>query len=615
MSVSFRRKRSYSSVSKSLEKSLKDIYSHDDELNLTKIERHKRSRLTAFLIRLVGILFLLALISWGGFLWWQKDSTTSGQPLKVEIETSETITSGSNSCFKVRYENTGRVPIASLSISINLPETFTLKEARPEATAENYNWTMSPLGAGSDGSIDLCGIFRSTTPGSEKIQAVFTYRPANFSSDFQDIAGTTVTIEKSVLTLETAGPTETVVGDQTIYTTKLKNTNTEAVENIRLRAILPESFTITSADPVVSEVGSAYWDITSLQPGEEKTISFTGSFTSSASGTLPVNMEVGFLNAEKDFIKQTESKVETKVMGGDLAFNLIVNGSEKDQTVDLGKRLRLSLAFTNRGSETMEDVSFSLSIEAGGKTLPIDFQNSDLAGGTKTSNTITWSKTNIPTLAILTPNATGTIDPTLVINNSVDLANTDSIIILVKAAVGKVNGTVTTRTVSSTPITVKLNSDAELLTEARYFDNDGAPLGSGPLPPSVGEITTYRIFWTIKNSLHDLKNLSTTMNLPANVAWTNNIQADNGSITFSETTRQVTWTIDSTSKNSKTISVWFDVAITPSIDNVGSFITLTNPAAFEATDASTNDTVHDSSDALTTALPNDQLAEGKGVVE
>ncbi|MFA6131942.1 MAG: hypothetical protein WC702_02635 [Patescibacteria group bacterium] len=616
MSVLSRRKRPYNRVSKSLEKSLKDIYSHDGDLNMTKIDRHKRSRLTAFLIRLVGVLFLLALISWGGFLWWQSNPTSTSQPLRAEIETPQTITSGATSCFKVRYENAGRVPIAALSVSINLPETFTLKEAKPEATGENYQWTLSPLGVGSDGSVDLCGIFRSVTPGSEKIQAVFTYRAANFSSDFQDIAGTTVTIEKSILALEVTGATETVVGDQTIYTAKIKNNDTETTENLRLRAVLPESFTITSADPAVSEIGSAYWDFTTLQPGEEKTITFTGSFTSSASGILPITMEAGFLNAKKDFIEQAESKTETKVMGGDLAFNLIVNGSDKEQTVDLSSRLRLSLSYTNRGGETMEDVSFALTIESGGKTIPIDFQNSDLVGGSKTGNTITWNKTNTAGLALLSPSASGTVDPVLIAVSSLDPNTTaDSITLLVKALVGKVNGTVTTRTISSTPLTIKFNSDAKLLTEARYFDRDGNSLGSGPLPPTVDEVTTYRIFWTIENKLHDLNNLSTTMNLPANVAWTNNVQADSGSITFNETTRQVTWTVSSLAKSAASTSTWFDLAITPSVSDIGSFINLTNPAAFEATDASTGDTVHDSTDTLTTALPFDELAEGKGVVE
>jgi len=615
MSLSLRIKRPTKNENKELEASLKTIYGDDENLDMTKIERRRGSKLTSFLLRLVGVLFLLALVSWGGFIWWQSGISSPSQPLKVSIEGPEAITSGSAICFKVRYENIGRVPIASLAMSLNLPETFVLKEAKPAAT-ENLNWTMSPLGAGSDGAVDVCGTFRSLVPGSEKVQAVFIYRPANFSSDFQDIAGLTMTVDKSILAEETTGPAETVVGDPITYSTKIKNNGTEKTENLRVRVVLPTSFTIASSEPAVSEVGSVYWDIPALETGAEQTIGLTGSFTGSASGVIPMVFETGFLNAEKTFIKQTETKTETKVMGGELSFTLIANGSDKDQTIDLGNRLRLSINYTNQGQETMEDISFALEINPGSKSLPFNLETSDLAGGVKKENIITWNKSKITALSSLATAATGTIDSTLVLASSID-PNTvaDSFTLQIKATIGKIGSSVTSRTISTTPFIIKINSDGKLTAEARYYDEDGAPVGSGSLPPKVDETTTYRVFWTISNSLHDLSSSSATMSLPTNIAWVNNVQADNGSVSFNETTRQVSWKIPTLSKDIKTTLAWFDVAVVPITGDIGKFITLTNPTAFEATDTATNELIQNSTDALTTALPNDELATGKGVVE
>jgi hypothetical protein len=219
-------------------------------------------------------------------------------------------------------------------------------------------------------------------------------------------------------------------------------------------------------------------------------------------------------------------------------------------------------------------------------------------------------------LESLSPSEGGTIDPALIIVGQIDPAiMADSFVTTVKATIGKIGDSAVARTISSTPITVKINSDVEFLTEARYFDRDGAPLGSGALPPRVGETTTYRIFWTITNSLHDLKNLSTTMTLPANISWTNNLETDNGSLSFNETTRQVTWSAESMNINVPYISAWFDVVVVPDENDLGQFINLTNPAALEAIDVVTNDLVHDAADSLTTALPNDAFAGGRGVVE
>jgi len=615
MSPILRLKKPTNRENKELEASLKTIYGDDENIDMTKIERRRGSKLTSFLLRLVGALFLLTLVSWGGFIWWQSGISSPSQPLKVNIEGPETITSGSAICFKVRYENVGRVPIASLAMSLNLPETFTLKETKPTAT-ENLNWTMSPLGAGSDGAVDVCGTFRSLVPGSEKIQAVFIYRPANFSSDFQDIAGLTMTVNESILSEETTGSTETVVGDPITYTTKIKNNDTEKTENLRVRAVLPTSFTIISTEPTVSEAGSVYWNIPALETGAEQTISLTGSFTGSASGIIPVVFETGFLNAEKAFIKQTETKTETNVLGGELSFTLIANGSDKDQTIDLGDRLRLSIGYTNQGQETMEDISFVLEINSGGKSLPFNLETSDLAGGIKKESSIIWNDAKNSALSALSATATGTIDSTLVLASSID-PNTvaDSFTLQIKATIGKIGSSVTSRTISTTPFTIKINSDGKLTAEVRYYDTDGAPVGSGSLPPKVGETTTYRVFWTISNSLHDLNNSSVTMSLPANIGWVNNVQTDNGSLTFNETTRQVSWKFSTLSKDTKTTLAWFDVAVVPTTGDVGKFVTLTNPTAFQATDSVTNELIQNSTDALTTALPNDELAVGKGVVE
>ncbi|MFH1252983.1 MAG: hypothetical protein V1664_01470 [Candidatus Uhrbacteria bacterium] len=599
-----------------LETSLRDIYGDESTLDMTRIERKKSSRLTAVLWRLIGGLFFLTLISWGGFIWWQANPTSSGQPLKINITAPKNLTSGAATCFQVNYENTERVPIAALSVSLNLPKTFTLKEAKPAATAGN-NWTLSPLGPGSDGLIEVCGTFKSLVPGSEKIQAVFTYRPANFSSDFQDIVSTDLTVDKSIFSLESTGPTEIVVGDPITYSVKIKNTDLEKTEGLRLRAVLPESFTTTLTEPTLAEIGGApFWDIVSLEPNAEQTFSLTGSFTSSASGLVPIIFELGFLSTDNSFIKQNETKIETNVIGGELNFGLIINGSDKNQTADPGERLRLSLTYTNRGQQTMAGVSFSLELVPNGKTLPIDFSLSDLAGGTKSGSAITWNSANISALTSLASNAQGTIDPVLVLNKPINPETmADNFSLQIKATINKIGNTTTTRTISSTPIIISLNSNAALTTEARYYDADGAPLGSGPLPPKVGETTIYRLFWTISNSLHDLKNSSVTMTLPVGVAWTNNLEAGSGNLTFNETTKQISWKIDSLSKNTTSTSCWFDVAITPTTKDVSSFFQLANPTAFEATDAVTNDLVHGSTDALTTAVPNDDFASGKGVVE
>jgi hypothetical protein len=170
------------------------------------------------------------------------------------------------------------------------------------------------------------------------------------------------------------------------------------------------------------------------------------------------------------------------------------------------------------------------------------------------------------------------------------------------------------RLIETSPITIALNSDASFAAQARYFAEDGAVTGSGPLPPAVDQTTTYRVYWTLKNSLHDLERISVSVNLPPDVAWMGNTGTDIGAVSFHETTRLITWNMEKVPTSIPTIRAWFDLAITPDANDVGTFVKLTNVTAFEGTDTATGDTVHAAADALDTELPEDTRAAGKGVV-
>jgi len=58
------------------------------------------------------------------------------------------------------------------------------------------------------------------------------------------------------------------------------------------------------------------------------------------------------------------------------------------------------------------------------------------------------------------------------------------------------------------------NSEANFVSEVRYFTPEGAPLGTGPLPPKVDKRTVYRVFWKLDNSLHQLDEIKVEAILP-----------------------------------------------------------------------------------------------------
>ncbi len=608
------RPRKHGRTSREIKQELRAIYSSGDGKlpDLTRLSMTKRSPFRRFLIKIILVLFVLSVIVWSGFFFLSHGLFENKQEtLKTSIETSDTIRSGEETTFTVRYENTGTVPIAALEVKMNLPSSFHLISAIPQPTSATQ-WTIGSLSAHSDGAIAIKGIFLAEVPSSQRIQALFTYKPANFNSNFQTIESKSIEMKESTIHLTMTGPEKALVGDSVTYTINLEHMGTDPIFNVRVIPTLPADFTIQSSDPKLDPQLSS-WDIPSLPPGKLTAISFKGTYTSTASGTLPVGAKVGFMS-EDSFVIQGQTDVKTDVLGGAVTFHLIINGSDKDQVAQLGKVLRGSIDYKNPGTDPVSGVAFTLMLDGTSK-LPIDWDKADLSNGKRTGNTIRWSRDTQPALDKLAPGAQGTIDFSLPLLNNLPSGTIDTFPIKLSVDIAQVGSLASPRTIQSTPINVSLNSNTTLSAQARYFAEDGTPLGSGELPPRVGKTTSYRILWDLSNSLHELSGVDVATTLPTGVTWKDVSAKDTGLLTYNATTRQVHWQISKLPTDKKNVGAWFTISITPKKSDVGKFVTLTNQTTLQATDVVTKDQLNSTLPQLTTELPTDVTASGKGTVK
>lgn len=582
--------------------------------DLTKLDRRGGSWVTRVLVRSIVVLFVLSAIAWAGFFLWSQGGILPGRPLETAVEAPETVRSGEETFYTFRYENAGNAPIAALGMKLTVPPDFSVTSLNPPPSDPEANaWTIGSLSRDSDGAITVGGVFRSEVPSEQTLQALYTYKPANFSSDFQDISTAKVSVTESVLLLTVSGPEKALPGDEATYVINLQNSGLRDQENVLVEAVAPEGFTITGANPTTTEPGSHAWKVASLAPGELTAITVTGTYTSSVTGEQAFGARAAFLNVDGVEYTQAKAQTTTDVLGGAVAFHLVVNGSSANQTVDPGKPLRVSVDYANNGNETVQGLTFSLALSGTG-TLPVDWSQAALGGGTRSGNTVTWDSAAVAAFDQFTPSTSGTIDLTVPTLSALNASHSSTVVLTLTASLSQIGSVASPRSISASPITVGVNSDFRSSAHAEYYSADGVPVGTGPLPPAVGQTTTYRLVWRVTNSFHPLSNVRMTTNLPPKVTWTGNARAGAGSITFDETTRIVTWTIDAIPTTLPGAEATFDVAIAPESADVGSFYKLTNAIAVEATDTVTQDQVSNGIDILTTELPEDPMAEGKGIV-
>lgn len=600
---------------------LKEIYEEEGEMpDMTKLERRPR-RWWLFGLTAIIALGAISAVIYAGWLFWKPWESKQSTGVAIELQGPSQVINGEKVVYEIKYKNHDKVPMAYVEISANLPTGFKILNTEPQPTESENIWQIGSLEVGGSNKIKIEGYFTDAVKESQNIQALVTYKPANFSSEFQDIETLSVLPTDSLIELEVSGPAKAIPGDEVEYELKFINTSEFEYGTMELQASYPENFIFGNSEPAAITESGNRWRFNSLATNTEEIIKIRGSFSSQGEGLQDMNFRLGFV--PNDIFKlQKEAMRQTEVLAGDLETHLFINGSESSQNLNFGENLRFSLTYDNTSGEKMEDVEFIVHIES---DPAVDSQRlvawDDLSmetekEGAVSGETITWNKTHIEGLGEVEKGEEGVIDFSMPLVDSPlsTLEGKYEVTCWVEALVGKIGDSETDREIQTTPAILALNTDLGFDSYGRYFNESGETLGYGPLPPKVGETTGYHIFWNITNSLHEIQNIVLTATLPQNVSWTGRKQVGAGEINFDEATNRVRWTINRLPTSVNDVTASFEVSVRPREEDVGTFIKLITESTLEAKDQKTGDTLIINTDPISTDIPGDDGAKGKGVV-
>lgn len=167
----------------------------------------------------------------------------------------------------------------------------------------------------------------------------------------------------------------------------------------------------------------------------------------------------------------------------------------------------------------------------------------------------------------------------------------------------------------SEPLYLKINTELKLNSFARYFTAEGDQLGVGPLPPQVGESTSYWIFWQVESSLNNLNEVEISGVLPANVYYSGKFSVNYGQgLEYNQTTRKISWQVGELEKG-KVIQAGMEITIIPTLEQKGTAAVLMNQILATSQDSFTGQKLEKTNNNITTNLVNDLLAQDKGNVE
>ena len=563
----------------------------------------------------VGAIAFVALL--GGTFVRIQQSLFSDDRVRVVVSGPDNVNSSDLTHFTISYENANRSGIRDAELVVSYPPNFSPEgnENTFRNNASSSAITIGDISAFGTGKTSFSGKFYGSKNSVAYLRATLRYKPHNLESQFSTEGQKSVNLRTSSLVVELDAPLSVSPQGEVTYLVNYENASDVSLSNVRLKATYPAGFSFVEAAPKPSE-GDAVWYVGSIPSGERGSIRITGMLDGVPNEMKVFRAELGTFQGDNTFLSYSDVERTTRMVAPPFGITQSINGAAP-AALNPGDDLRYAVSFKNNSPTGLREVI--ITVELDGEAL--DYSRLRPEGGAYDSErkVIVWKASDVPSLANLAPNKGGEVKFTVPVRADLLPETTAAKNFRVKT-VAKIespdipNPAGANKIVATNTANVKVNS--RILLESLAVHEDGKIPNEGPIPPKVGETTTYTINWRLSNTTNDVTSAEVSADLPTGAAWTGKTFPETETISYNERTNRVVWNVGSMGVGEGTLSskreVRFQVSIRPEVNQVGDEAPLLGGATAKATDVFTNEVIQSVAREKTTSLRDDGSVSPNG---
>lgn len=599
-----------------IEEGLSEIYQDDDGniVDVKKLDIKKKRGIIFFLFSFVFLCFAIGGIGYG--IYYYLNSGIQNLDVELQINCKEKLIAGEEVFFDINYKNYNNVVLNQLRIEVDYPDNFIFIESDPAPSQNNSIWLPEDLTAKNFGNIRIKGKIIAEKGNNGIFQVKMNYVPANFSSPFSESASCSSLIEDLGYEFDFSYPNTVLVGDINKMILKIEKQEISYMDDLFFELKIPDNMEISSiveskddkkekGKLIIEKLRDNIWKLGSLSNQNNIEINYKYKEKLSEKEIFDIKFfQYGESGKEYIFYKRD---FEISVMKSDLNLFLFINGSENDQSINFNDSLTYTITYTNKGESIMKDVLVMAVLESEFLDWASLFEENNAV---EKGNTLTWTKEQIGELEELQPNASGEISFSIKVADfkESDLGKNFEVKSYAQYSIGNEEDFVENLDSKSNLIINKLNSDFSLFEELRYFNEDNIPVGSGPLPPKMNETTSFKVYWQVKNNLHELGSVRVETKLPEYVKWDNKNRTSVGMVYYDSENHQVVWDIGRMPLSVYKADAEFNISITPQSEDFDKILVLLSNTKASATDKETNANIIQEKKTKTTKLEDDEIA-------
>lgn len=584
--------------------------------------KHRRWLMWGGIGVLVVAIFAVAV---GSTLWYRQSQQVEQEDLGLSISAPSEFTAGDEIQYVVQYSNDSRVSWYDSEVIFTPPSGFRFTQSTPQSTqsGSNYVFSLGTLSPGQRGEVTISGHLIGEQQANVLARAELAISPENFDkARFQRSETVSTTIVAVPLDISIEAAANAADGERVVGIIRVRNTSNNPISGGLLRLQSIGGIQFVTEDETFSpgfSVIDSWWELPTIEPLQEVTRTVVLHVNGQAGERRTLEMEAIIKEGEALFIQRKINHVIT-VSASELTVDQTINDSTESQVITAEQLLRGVVKYKNTGTTGLKNVVVSVQFEGSG----LDASNLKLTGGAynPTNQTITWTSASIPELATVLPSQEGEIvyefavlptdsfptdesgkNQTLVVTASIDSPD-----------LPKPNGQ--ERRIISDRLALPIGTQLTLEADAFYDDGRLGLPSSGPVPPKVGEQTTYTLRFRSGSTFNDAGEVKMVAVLPDGIQYTDKTYKTTGDIEFNDRTQEITWTIPVVSglsgRAAPAPELHVQVALTPGENLRNTVVELLQSATVEGLDLFTDERVTTS---LTTFPTTETASPQNGTVQ
>ncbi|MFA6274366.1 MAG: hypothetical protein WC662_04360 [Candidatus Paceibacterota bacterium] len=560
-----------------------------------------------------SVVFFVLALGYAGYMFFAGGNTVSNKNIEISV-LGNTFTAGGEELslqIEIVNKNNSLLELADLIVEYSKSSSEVLS---PDSNLERLRVSLGAIPAGSVRSENVKIVLFGEQGSIRDVKISLEYRVEGSNAIFVKEKLHQVTISSAPLDLTIDAPQEVSSNQDIILNIKAALNATKPASKILIKLDYPVGFQFTSATPMPS-FGNNVWNLGDLAPGSENKISIVGKMIDVFDGE------------EKTFHIWSGSQSETDKSAIETIFNSIghtvlikkhfieanlsINGASQREVATDGKNLiHGEIRWINNLDTKIGDLEIRAKISGNAinrKTISANqgFYNS-------IEDTIVWDRNTLMNLKEVGSGIAGSVSfsfSSLPVFSGASGMILDPTINVEVSVSGKqlLEGNILKTLTNSESKIIKIISDVGLAGKVLYYSGPFA--NSGPIPPKAEQETIYTVVWTISNTVNNISKAKVFSTLPSWARFVGPISPPAEDLVYNPSSKEITWNIGGISRGTgimgESKEVAFQIAIIPSISQVGSSPYIINDAILTGHDDFANVDIRVNKGSLNTKLMND----------